>query len=155
MFVRRSSAVETTLIIYVICASAVMIWSTSLDNETYRSCRKHTVEYIAIPRMLLDTWATHCSNLVVFDVLDRHTNDRKRQRIPGSLQITLCELPALAKWLPDHTKLVLSNFDVSVHLDASIENTLLDVGIGVIYILDGGSAFPSSAVASSERIRST
>jgi hypothetical protein len=51
------------------------------------------------------------------------------------------ELAALAKWLPAHTTLVLSNFDISEHLDASIEDTLLRLGIDVIYVLDGGSIF--------------
>ena len=53
---------EKVLILYAICASALVIWSTLSRNDALRQrcgkpASKSTINYVAIPSSLLHEWA--------------------------------------------------------------------------------------------------
>ena len=135
------------LILYAICASTLVIWSTSLGHDDLRqSCThpalKGTINYVAIPSFLLHGWAKRNPNLVIFDLCTDSEIDVRHKEIPGLLTVSKSDLPNLLKWLPSKSTVVFSRGDVIERFDARTEGAFLQLGIETIYIVDKSVDFP-------------
>ena len=138
---------ETVLILYVICASALLIWSTlSRDDGLLKRCgqsaSKSRIDYVAIPSFLLHEWAKCYPDLVIFDVCADSERSARPEGIPGSLTVSQSDLPNLLKWLPPKSTVVLSCSDGIERFDTQAEGVLSQLGIEAVYLLDNGVNFP-------------
>jgi hypothetical protein len=138
---------ENILILYVICASALVIWSTlarddGLRQRCGRPASKSTISYIAIPSFLLHEWAKCYPELVIFDVRTVTERNARHEDIPRSLTVSKGDLPNLLKWLPPNSMVALSCGDAIERFDPQIEGALLQLGIEAIYLLDNGINLP-------------
>ncbi len=96
---------EAVLILYAICASAVLIWSTShhsddLSQKCTHPASKPTIDYIAIPSFLLSEWIACYPNLVVFSIFSDSQRKAGKEDCPGMLTISMNDLPGLLKLFP-------------------------------------------------------
>jgi hypothetical protein len=128
-------------VFYAICASAVLVWSTLLDDRralrSQMSLRR--IEYVAIPDHSFFELAEQHPNLVIFDVhSDRGVNGWS-EFISYWLPISALNLPGVLKWLPPASIVVLCCKDAAEQLDARTNTILLQVGIGTVYFLDDSS----------------
>jgi hypothetical protein len=142
---RNWSTMETALILYAICASAVLIFSTLPQErpapKSGPRAPKRGITYVVIPRFLFNEWA-HCyPNLVIFDLQTHHERNTRCESIPESLQVSLVDLPGLLKWLPPESTVVVSGGAAMERLDAKSESTLFRLGIDVIFLLDRSVTF--------------
>ncbi|HYW38469.1 MAG TPA: hypothetical protein VE957_10175 [Terriglobales bacterium] len=138
---------ETVLIFYAICASALLIWSTSRRNYDLRHrcappASKSRIDYVAIPSFSLRGWIACNPNLVVFDLHSKNARSAGQESFPGMLTVSMNDLPNLLKWLPPESTVVFSCGDDLERFNAEIEGTLLQVGIKAIYFLNKGVNFP-------------
>jgi hypothetical protein len=138
---------EKVLILYAICASALVIWSTLARNDGLRQrcgkpASKSTISYFAIPGFLLHEWTKCYPELVIFDVCTVSERNARHEDIPGSLTVSKSDLPNLLKWLPPNSMVVLSCGDDIERFDSQIEGALLQLGIEAIYLLDNCINFP-------------
>jgi len=136
---------ETALILYAICASAVLIFLTLPQERpaqrTGPEAPNSLIEYVVIPSSSFHEWA-HCHpNLVIFDLQAHRERNAKHESIPEPLQVSLRDLSALLKWLPPESTVVVSGGDAMERLDANCESTLFRLGIGVIFLLDRSVTF--------------
>jgi hypothetical protein len=151
---------ETVLILYAICASALVIWSTLSRNDRLRQrcshpASKSRIHYVAIPSFLLHEWEKCYPDLVIFDL--RTDNDKKawHEDIAGSLTVSKSDLPNLLKWLPPKSTVVLSCGDGIEHFHTQTEGALLQLGIETIYLLDRGVNFPLTVTWDERRVGRT
>ena len=138
---------ETVLIVYAICASALVVWSTSRRNDDLRHrCthpgQKSRINYVAIPDLLLHEWAKCYPDLVVFDLCTDIERNVRHEDTPGSLTVSKGDLPNLLKWLPPESRVIFSRGDGMERFDAQTESTLLQLGIEAIYFVDRIVDFP-------------
>jgi hypothetical protein len=130
---------ETALILYVICASAVLVSITLLrEHPAPRSAQAPNggIEYVVIPSFSFHEWA-HCHpNLVIFDLVADYERNAWHESIPDPLQVSLGDLPGLLKWLPPESTVVVSGGGVMERLDENSESALFRLGIDVIFLLD-------------------
>ena len=96
---------ETVLIFYAMCASALLIWSTSRRNYDLRyrcahSASKSKIDYVAIPSFSLRAWIACHPNLVVFELDSKTKRKAGQESFPGMLKVSMNDLPNLLKWLP-------------------------------------------------------
>ncbi|HEV3437102.1 MAG TPA: hypothetical protein VG122_07070 [Gemmata sp.] len=135
---------ETALILYAICASAVLVSITLLrEPPAPRSARapKGRIKYVVIPSFSFHEWA-HCHpNLVIFDLVADHERKAWHESIPDPLQVSLGDLADLLKWLPPESTVVVSGGDAMERLDANSESTLFRLGIDVIFLLGRSLTF--------------
>jgi hypothetical protein len=146
---------ETVLILYAICASALVIWSTLSRNDSLRQrcshpASKSRISYVAVTTFFLHEWAKCYPDLVIFDLCTDSERNARHENIPWSLTVSKADLPNLLKWLPPKSTVVLSCGDGIKHLDTQTEGALLQLGIEAIYLLDRGVNFPLT-VTSDER----
>jgi len=137
---RNWSTMETALILYAICASAVLVFSTlPRERPVPRSGPKAPngrIKYVVIPSFSFHEWA-HCHpNLVIFDLVAHRERNAWHESIPDPLQVSLGDLSGLLKWLPPESTVVVSGGDAMKRLDANSESTLFRLGIDVIFLLD-------------------
>jgi hypothetical protein len=141
---RNWSTMETALILYAICASAVLVSITLLrEPPAPRSARapKGRIKYVVIPSFSFHEWA-HCHpNLVIFDLVADHERKAWHESIPDPLQVSLGDLADLLKWLPPESTVVVSGGDAMERLDANSESTLFRLGIDVIFLLGRSLTF--------------
>ncbi len=136
---------ETILILYAVCASALLICSTSRrDANLHKSCgcAQRAINYVAIPGFVLHELAERHPDLVIFEMCTDGERNARRMVNPGALTVAEDELPHLLKWLPPRSTVVFSYGGGIRRFDAHIEATLLLLGIEVIYVLDDGVSFP-------------
>jgi len=138
---------ETVLIFYAICASALLIWSISRRNYDLRHRCTHPasrsrIDYVAIPSFSLREWIACSPNLVVFDLHSNSERNAGQENFPGMLTVSMNDLPNLLKWLPPESTVVLSCGDDIERFNAKIESTLLQLGIKAIYFLNKDVNFP-------------
>jgi hypothetical protein len=137
---------ETLLIVYTIYASALLIWSTSRGNKDLRPAGTHPasrgrVDYVTIPTFLLREWIACAENLVVFDLHSDSERNTGQERFPGMLMTSMSDLRILLKWIPPMSTVVFFCSDDVERFDAQIEDTLLELGIGAVYLLDRSTTF--------------
>jgi hypothetical protein len=131
----------TGLLIYAICASAVLIWGTLRGSgpkgvpQEVNTC----IECVVIPHVLLTEWAHSCSNLVIFDLQADCKRHSRHVSIPGALTVSASELSSLITWLPPQSRVVFSCQDGRLPLDSRIERTLLHLGIEAVFVLDSNA----------------
>lgn len=140
---------ETVLVVYAICASVLLIWSTSRRDNDFRqqgnrSASRSRTSYATIPRFLLLEWIVCDPNLIVFELDTGREGNACEETFPGMLTISMTDLPILLKWLPLNSTVVFSRGGGIERFDAQIEDTLLRLGIEAIYFLDRSAGFPSS-----------
>jgi len=128
----------TGLVIYTICASAVLIWGTlgCPGPKGILQAVNSSIECIVIPHVLLTEWEHFCSNLVIFHLHADCDRDLRHESIPGELTVSASELSSLVTWLPPQSTVVFSCQDGALRLDDRIERTLLSLGIEAVYFLD-------------------
>ena len=135
---------ETALILYAICASAVLVSITLLrEHPAPRSAQALNggIEYVVIPSFSFHEWA-HCHpNLVIFDLVANRERNAWHEGIPDPLQVSLGDLSGLLKWLPPESTVVVTGGDAMKRLDANSESTLFRLGIDVIFLLDRSVTF--------------
>jgi hypothetical protein len=142
---RNWSTMETALILYAICASAVLIFLT-LPRErpaqrTAPQAPNGLIKYVVIPSSSFHEWA-HCHpNLMIFDLQARRERNARHESIPEPLQVSPRDLSGLLKWLPPESTVVVSGGDATERLDAKSESTLFRLGIDVIFVLDRSVMF--------------
>lgn len=131
------------IVFYSICASAVLVWSTLLEER--RVSRPQLppggIEYVAIPDQVLFTWAERCPSLVIFDVHADHGLSRWYESISHCLPISPCELSGVLKWLPPASRVVLCCKDATDQLGPQAKTILLQLGIGTVYFLNDTPVF--------------
>jgi|SRR5580692_8265111 hypothetical protein len=138
---------ETLLIVYTIYASALLIWSTSRGHKDLcpactHPASKGRVDYVTIPIFLLREWIACSENLVVFDLHSDSERNTRQEGFPGMLMTSMNDLRILLKWIPPRSTVVFSCCDDDVErFDAQIEDTLLELGIRAVYLLDRSTAF--------------
>jgi len=141
---RNWSTMETALILYAICASAVLVSITLLrEHPAPRSAQASNgrIEYVVIPSFSFHEWA-HCHpNLMIFDLRARRERNPRHESIFEPLQVSPRDLSGLLKWLPPESTVVVSGGDATERLDAKSESTLFRVGIDVIFVLDRSVTF--------------
>ena len=81
---------------------------------------------------------------MIFDLHAGSERSAAQESFPGTLSISLSDLPNLLKWLPPGSTVVFSCGDGIDHLGTGIEATLLQLGIEAIYFLDESANFPES-----------
>src|SRR5579864_3659003 len=101
---RNWSTMETALILYAICASAVLVFSTlPQERPVPRSGPKAPngrIKYVVIPSSSFHEWA-HCHpNLMIFDLRARRERNPRHESIFEPLQVSPRDLSGLLKWLP-------------------------------------------------------
>jgi len=135
---------ETALILYAICASAVLVFSTlpqARPAPRSPQAPNGRIEYVVIPSCSFHEWA-HCHpNLVIFDLVAHHERNAWHESTPDPLQVSLGDLSGLLKWLPPESIVVVSGGDAMERLDANSESTLFRLGIDVIFLLDRSVTF--------------
>ena len=142
---RNWSTMETALILYAICASAVLIFSTlPQERPAPRSgpqAPNGRIKYVVIPSSSFHEWA-HCHpNLVIFDLQVHRERNARHESIPEPLQVSPRDLSGLLKWLPPESTVVVSGGAAMERLDAKSESTLFRLGIDVIFVLDRSVMF--------------
>lgn len=131
---------EAALILYAICASAVLIFLT-LPRErpaqrTGSQAPNGLIKYVVIPSSSFHEWA-HCHpNLMIFDLQTHRERNAMHETIPEPLQVSPRDLSGLLTWLPPESTVVVSGGDATERLDAKSESTLFRLGIDVIFVLD-------------------
>ena len=138
---------EKVLLLYAICASALVIWSTLARDDALRQrcgkpASKSTISYLAIPSLLLYEWVKCYPELVIFEVCTVTERNARHDDIAGALTVSKADLPNLLRWLPPNSMVVLSCDDDIERIDTQIERPLLQLGIETIYLLDDGVHFP-------------
>src|ERR1700756_481663 len=89
---RNWSTMETALILYAICASAVLVSITLLrERPAPRSgpqAPNGRIKYVVIPSSSFHEWA-HCHpNLVIFDLQAHRERNARHESIPEPLQVS-------------------------------------------------------------------
>jgi hypothetical protein len=134
------------LIVYVILATVLVIWSrlptrARLHTSTYL---KKRIDYVVIPSFLLSEWVACYPDLLIFELRTDDKTEAQDESVPGSLPVASGELPHLLKWLPPHSTVVFADGNGRRRLAAEVEETLLQVGIDTVYLLDRMSKFPEA-----------
>jgi hypothetical protein len=140
---RTGVLMETVLILYAICASALLIWSTSRRNDDLSQKCTHPaskigIDYIAVPSSLLSKWIACYPNLVVFSIFNDSERKAGKEDCPGMLTISMHDLPGLLKWFPPGSQGAFVRGDAVERFDSETEARLLQLGIDAIYLLDDG-----------------
>jgi hypothetical protein len=143
-FVSRDSTgalMETVLILYVIGASALLIWSTShrsddLSHKCTHPAPKIGIDYIPVPSSVLREWIACYPNLVVFSVFSDSERKAEKERRPGMLTVSMNDLPSLLRCFPPGSTGAFVRGDDIERFDTQIEAKLLQLGIEAIYLLD-------------------
>lgn len=134
---------ETALMVYVLCASALLVYSTLPhgypDPKAGQLTPRGTVDYVVISGVLLREWAAYCPNLMIFDLHRDSERNSRHEHIPGALAISADDFRHLVKWLPPGSRIVFSGAGFKQHLDAQTEGILFQLGIEAIYFVDGGT----------------
>jgi hypothetical protein len=134
------------LVLYSVWASAVLVWSTLLDEGRILSSQmsRDGFEYVAIPdQSFLELMQQH-SNLVIFDVHADRGASGWSELISYWLSISAVDLPRVLKWLPPGSAVVFCCRHAAEQLDTRIKTILLQLGIGTVYFLDDGQTFRPS-----------
>ena len=125
-------------VFYAICASAVLVWSTLLDEG--RALRPQAfragIEYVEIPQQSLLELAEKFPNLVIFDLHGDHVASGWAEVISCWLPISRVDLPSILKWLPSASKVVFCCREATGELDTQTKTILLQFGIRSVYFLD-------------------
>jgi hypothetical protein len=135
---------ETALILYAICASAVLVSITLLrERPAPQSAQAPNglIKYVVIPSSSFHEWAYCHPNLVIFDLVAHRERNTWHESIPDPLQVSLGDLAGLLKWLPPESTVAVSGGDAIERLDANSESTLFRLGIDVIFLLDRSVTF--------------
>ncbi len=146
---------ETALIAYAVCASALLICSTLPIYPARKAGRPNpagTVDYVVISGFLLLDWEHGCPNLLIFDLHSDRESNWRHKNIPGVLTISLHDFQHLARWLPPGSRVVFCGMGLKRPFDAQTERILLQLGIEAIYLLEGELGLP--LLASTKRISS-
>jgi hypothetical protein len=131
------------LVLYSIWASAVLVWSTLLDEARMlnHQMSRGGVEYVAIPdHSFLELMERH-QHLMIFDL---HADPRASgwsELISYWLALSVVDLPRVLKWLPPRSTVVFCCRHAAEQLDTRINTILLQLGIGTVYFLDDGQTF--------------
>ena len=120
---------ETALVIYVLYAAVVLIWSSL--NEPCAGLR-HLVISAALLREGVFLGATP----IVIELRPTRPSSRNVARMPGSLVVSRAELCSLVRWTPPGATLVFCEHGEGCRLDWKIEQVLLELGISAVYWLD-------------------
>jgi hypothetical protein len=131
------------LVLYSMWASAVLVWSTLLDEgrELRPQMSPGGVEYVSIPDHSFFELAAQHSNLVIFDVHAGCGTRGWSELISYWLTISAVDLPRVLKWLPPASRVVFCCKNATEQLDAHTKTILLQLGIGTIYFLGDGPVF--------------
>jgi len=139
----RMGQILILIVFYSVCASAVLVGSTLLD-ERRMFCPPRApggIKCVAIPDHLLLTWAEQCPSLVIFDMHVDHGFSRWSESISYCLPIPPCELSSVLKWLPPASRVVLCCKDAAEQLAPQDKTILLQLGIGTVYFLSDSPLF--------------
>jgi len=125
-------------VLYAICASAVLVWSTLLDKRrVLRSpASRCEIEYVAIPQQSLLELAEKFPNLVIFDLHGHRVASGRSEVISCWLPISAVDLPSILKWLPPASRVVFCCRDATEQIDTQSEAILLQLETGSLYFLD-------------------
>jgi hypothetical protein len=131
------------LVLYSIWASAVLVWSTLLDEGRMLSPQmsRGGLEYVAIPNHSFFELMEQHPNLVIFDVHADRGASGWSELISYWLPISGVDLPRVLKWLPPASTVVFCCRHAAEQLDTRIKTILLQLGIGTVYFLDDGQTF--------------
>ena len=136
---------EAVLILYAICASAVLIFLTlpreRPPHRTGPQAPYGLIKYVVIPSSSFHEWAHSHPNLMIFDLQAHRERSASHESIPEPLQVSPRDLSGLLKWLPPESTVVVSCGDAAERLDAKSESTLFRLGIDVIFVLDRSVTF--------------
>ena len=129
---------EMVLILYAICASALVIWSTLPgDDDLRRTCShaavKRKINFVAVPSSLLNDWDKRNPDLLIFDLCTNSERNVRQEDISGLLPVTTSDLANLLKSLPPGSKVVFSCADVIERFNAQAEGAFLQLGIETRY----------------------
>jgi len=122
---------------YAICASAVLVWSTLLDEGRVLRPQplRAGIEYVAIPQQSLLEVAEKYPNLVIFELHGDRVASGWSEVISCWLPISTVDLPAILKWLPPTSRVVVCCKDATERLDTFTKTILLQLDIRTVYFL--------------------
>ena len=136
------------LIVYVVCAAVLMIWSTLLGQppglKQNPQSIKSEIDYVLIPSFLFLEWTVCYLNLLVFDLREVCERETRHEQIPGSLYVRADELQYLFRWLPPRSTIVLVAARGVPPLTPAVENQLAKLGIDTVYFVDRTAKFPEA-----------
>jgi hypothetical protein len=119
----------TVLVIYVLYASVVLIWS-SLDQSDVG------LRHLVISAALLEGGAVLGTDPIVIELRGVEPGLQRVSSLPGSLVVSRTELNSLVRWAPRCATLVFCEGGESRYLDSRVEEALLELGISAVYWLD-------------------
>jgi len=119
----------TVLVIYVLYASVVLIWS-SVDQSNVG------IRHLVISAALLEEGAVLGTDPIVIELRGVQPGPQRVSRIPGSLVVSRSELNSLVRWAPPCTTLVFCERGERRYLDSRVAETLLELDIRAVYWLD-------------------
>jgi hypothetical protein len=129
-------------VLYSICASGVLVWSTLSDEgrELRPRQSRGDVQYAAIPDHLFLELAEQHQNLVILDVHADRGSGGWSDLISYWLPISAVDLPRVMKCLPPASRVVFCCKDATEQLDTQTKAILLQLGIGTVYFLSNTSS---------------
>ncbi len=125
--------VQILFFIYVLYAVIVLIWSSS-------STSRMAIRHLVISPERLQQRSTVGSSPIIIELCPNRLDQPADSRIPGSLVVSSEQLNSLVRWTPPGATLVFKGPEAGHHLDPSVEQTLLDLGIGSVYWLETSSS---------------
>jgi hypothetical protein len=118
--------VETVLVIYVLYAAVILIWSSSIHGDT-------ELHYLVISTALLKEGIFLGANALVIELCPAQPRVRPAASIPGALVVSRAEFGCLARWTPPGATLVFCDFSDGNRLDPRVEQMLLELDIDAVY----------------------
>jgi hypothetical protein len=118
--------VETVLLLYVLYAAVILIWSSSSEPDTQ-------LRYLVISTALLKEGIFLGANSLVFELCPAQPRVRPAACIPGALVVSRAELGGLVRWTPPAATLVFCDFAEGSRLDLRVEQMLLELDINAVY----------------------
>jgi len=126
---RWGIVMTTVLVIYVLYASVVLVWS-SLDQSN------EGLRHLVVSAALLEEGTVLGTDPVVIELRSVELGLQRVSSLPGSLVVSRTELNSLARWTPPRATLVFCGRGERRYLDSRVEEALLELGIGAVYWLD-------------------
>jgi hypothetical protein len=126
---------EVLLVIYIVCASALLISCASGCSFSKQHSLVPNLKYILISATLLDEWRRYCTNLVIIDTRAKINGREPGETLSDTLNISIGELHHLLNWMPPGARLVFFREPDTDPFDIQLQARILDLGIGCIYFV--------------------